>query len=143
MAAVHPEHHQPPGQTTGSPARPPQVLEGPALSFDLAAQAMRLRDEPGYRHGDRNANTIVHEPDFRIVMIALKSGARIQAHRAAGRLSIQTLAGRLRLRLLDRTVELPAGHLLALEPDVSHDVEALDESTLLLTIARPADRVEG
>jgi quercetin dioxygenase-like cupin family protein len=119
------------------------MLAGPVLAFDLAAQAAQLRYEHGYREGERNAITLVHEPDFRIVMIGLRPGARIQEHRTAGRLSIQTLAGRLRLRLPEQTVELPAGHLLALEPGVTHDVEALEDSTLLLTVAWPAGRGEG
>ncbi len=62
----------------------------------------------------------------------------MEEHRAPGRLSIQTLTGHVRLQVLDQTIDLPAGHVLALDPDVAHDVEALDESAFLLTIAWPA-----
>jgi quercetin dioxygenase-like cupin family protein len=51
---------------------------------------------------------------------------------------LQTVSGRLRLRLPERdeTAELPAGHVLVLEPGVTHQVEALEGSVFLLTVAR-------
>jgi quercetin dioxygenase-like cupin family protein len=74
--------------------------------------------------------------------MALRPGVRIQKHETAGRMTIQTLSGALRLHLPDETVELPTGHLLTLDHGVPHDIEAIDESDLLLTIAwkEPASR---
>ncbi len=42
-----------------------------------------------------------------------------------------------RLHLPDASVEVPKGELLALDRDVSHDVEAIRQSTFLLILARP------
>jgi hypothetical protein len=42
-----------------------------------------------------------------------------------------------------RTDELPSGYLLTLEPNVAHDVEALDEIVFRLTVARPSGRDAG
>jgi hypothetical protein len=39
----------------------------------------------------------------------------------------------------DRVAELTSGHLLALDRSIKHDVEALEDSAFLLTIAWPAD----
>jgi len=75
--------------------------------------------------------------DFRIVLIALRANARMPDHRAEGRISVHTLRGHIRLRALQRTFDLPAGSLLALDRDLAHDVEALEDSVLLLTIAWP------
>jgi hypothetical protein len=36
--------------------------------------------------------------------------------------------------LPDQIVELPAGHLLMLDRGIAHDVQAVDESVLLLTM---------
>jgi quercetin dioxygenase-like cupin family protein len=36
-------------------------------------------------------------------------------------------------------VEVPAGHLLALDRGITHDVEAVEESVFLLTICWPED----
>lgn len=41
------------------------------------------------------------------------------------------------LKLPQQIVELPAGHLLALDRCVTHDVEAVEESVFLLTICWP------
>lgn len=123
------------GETTGTSERSPQRLAGTALAFDLAQEVARLRGEAAWQRGDRNAKILVKEPDFRIVLIALKAGARMEQHRAAGRISVQTLAGHLRMRVLEESVDLPVGHLVGVEYDVPHDVEALDESAFLLTIA--------
>jgi quercetin dioxygenase-like cupin family protein len=125
------------GQTSGTVERPAQSLTGTVLAFDLATEVAQLRAERGYREGERNAKTLVKAPDSRIVLTALRAGARVQEHHAAGRVAIQTISGRLRLQVLGQTLDLPAGHLLALEPDVSHDVEALEESAFLLTLAWP------
>jgi quercetin dioxygenase-like cupin family protein len=137
MAEKPGDSYQRRGTTTGSPQRPAEQLAGSILTFDLAREIERLRREPSYQQGNRNADTLVHEPDFRIVLVAMKSGGRLQEHHAAGPVSVQTLAGRVRLQLPDRTVDLPAGHLLALEPGIKHDVEALEESVFLLTVAWP------
>ncbi len=36
---------------------------------------------------------------------------------------------------MDETVDVPAGHLLAVEAGIEHEVEALEESAFLLTLA--------
>jgi quercetin dioxygenase-like cupin family protein len=123
------------GETTGTPERPAQRLAAPVLTFDLPAELAQLRGEPAWARGDRNAKTLVKEPDFRLVLVALKAGARLEEHLAPGRISIQTLEGQLRLRVAGEEVVLPAGHLVSLERDVPHDVEAEGESAFLLTIA--------
>jgi len=56
-------------------------------------------------------------------------------HRTAATISVQTLAGYIRLRLPDRTVELPTAQLLVLEQCVPHDVEAVEDSAFLLTLS--------
>ncbi len=127
----------PAGQTHGSLERPMHQVARALLTFDLAAEVERLHSEESWQQGMRNAKTLVREPDLRIVVIALRQGGRMEEHRAPGRISIQTLTGRLRLHVLDQTIDLPAGHVLALDPDVAHDVEAIDESAFLLTIAWP------
>lgn len=72
-----------------------------------------------------------------MVLIALKTHARLPGHQTDGRISIQTVAGHVLVRAQGRTFDLPTGRLLALDQGVPHDVEALDESTFLLTIAWP------
>ncbi len=117
------------------PARVPHDLSGSVLAFDLAKEANRLRDESPWSQHGRNAVTLVKHSDLRIVFILMKAGARLQEHHAGARISVHALSGHVQLHLRGETTDLPAGHLLALERDIPHDLEALEESSVLLTLA--------
>lgn len=129
-ARTHPE-----GQTTGTSERPAQHLTGPVLVFDLESSLAQLHREEAWRRGDRNAMTLAKGPDLRIVLVAMKEGARLPAHQTSARLAIQTLSGSLRLQLADHAVDLPQGNLLTLDPELEHSIEARAQSAFLLTIA--------
>lgn len=133
----------PAGQTHGSPWRPMHEVARALLTYDLDREVEQRRAEEGWRQGTRNAKTLAKEPDLRIVVIVLRQGGRMEEHRAPGRLSIQTLTGRVRLRVRDQTIDLPAGQILLLDPDIAHDVEALEESAFLLTIAWPTGATQA
>jgi quercetin dioxygenase-like cupin family protein len=113
-------------------------LAQPLLQFDLAAEIEQLRREESWQRGTgRSSRTIVKQPDFRIVLVAMKAATEMKEHRAEGRISIQTIIGNVRLKLPQQTVEVPAGHLLVLDRCITHDVEAVEESAFLLTICWP------
>jgi quercetin dioxygenase-like cupin family protein len=116
--------------------RAAEPLQSPMLSFDLNEEIKGLREEDAWQAG-RNSKTMVKHPDFRVVLTVLKSGTRLQEHKAAGRISVQAVAGRIRMHVQDEVFDLPAGHLLVLERALPHDVEALEDSAFLLTIAWP------
>ena len=73
----------------------------------------------------------------------MKSGTRMRQHRAEGRVSIQLLEGHVCIHLADRRVNVSAGHLVALDCGVLHDVEGLEESALLLTISWRGDKSDA
>ncbi len=108
------------------------------MEFDLPAEIEQLHREPAWESG-RNSKTLVKHEDFRIVLTALKPGASMADHHADGRISVQTLAGHVHMQLPDRVVDLPTGGMLALDTAVPHDVEALEPSAILITIAWPGD----
>lgn len=118
------------------PQRVPDLTAGPSLEFDLAAEIEKLRRETAYESG-RNAKTMAKYEDFRIVLTAIKGGTHVQEHHSAGRISVQTVAGHIRMRALDHEFDLPLGRLLVLDRGVQHDVEALQDSAFLLTVAWP------
>jgi quercetin dioxygenase-like cupin family protein len=128
---------RPSGETGGSPQRQPRQVAAPVLDFDLAAELASLRQEASWQRGDRNARTLVEEPSLRIVLIAARAGARFREHHTRGWVSLQTLAGHGRVHLATGPADVPAGHLLALQHALPHDVEAVEESTFLLTVAWP------
>jgi quercetin dioxygenase-like cupin family protein len=112
-------------------------LAGRLLQFDLAAETEQLRKEGPWKNTSRNAKTLVKHADLRIVLIAMKRGTRMEGHKTDESISIHALRGSLRLHLPEQTVELPAGRLLALGRSLPHDVEALEDSSFLLTISWP------
>src|SRR5579864_412939 len=111
-------------------------LAEPLLQIDLDQELQQLRREDSrQRETGRSSKTLAKYPDFRIVLILMKSGTEMRQHRAEGRISIQQLKGQVRIHLANREVTLSTGHLLVLDCGVLHDVEALEESALLLTIS--------
>jgi len=111
-------------------------LAEPLLQIDLDQELQQLRREDSWqRETGRSSKTLAKYPDFRIVLILMKSGTRMRQHKAEGRISIQQLKGKVCIHLAERKVTLSAGHLLVLDCGVLHDVEALEESALLLTIS--------
>ena len=116
------------------PHAPP--MADPFLEFDLPAEIQRLHAETTWNTG-QNARTLAKYADFRVVLIAFAADARIREHRTEGRISIHVLSGHVQLRASGRTFNLRAGGLLALDHGVPHDVHALEESAILLTIAWP------
>ena len=123
---------QPHAPARKRPHAPP--LTNAFLEFDLMAEIDCLHDETTWNTG-HNARTLIKYDDFRVVLIALKVGARIPEHTANGRISLHALSGHTRLNASGRTFDLRAGSLVALDSDVPHDLEALQESAILLTIA--------
>lgn len=127
--------HNPPGWTSTTSERPAQHMTATALSFDLDREVKQLRSEPGWLRGDHDAKTLVKEAELRVVLTVLKTGARLSRHETGARFTLQVLSGRLRLRLPDSTVELERGQLVALDKDVPHEVDAIEESAFLFTLA--------
>jgi len=117
-------------------ARALEPTEGPSLIFDLAEQIQHLRHEPYWQSG-RNSKTIVKYPDLRIVLTAIRGNTAIHEHHSAGRISVQTVEGPLRMHAGGREFDLPAGRVLVLDRDTPHDVVAVEDSAFLLTMTWP------
>jgi quercetin dioxygenase-like cupin family protein len=120
-------------------------MEGHAYlrTHDLSAEHMLLDlgEVVTQLHGDRTpgqtrrAVTLVKQGGMSVVLTHLHSGATLQEHGAPGTATVQVLDGHVRVQIGDKTLEAPAGRLIAFDSGVRHSVEALEDSTLLLTIA--------
>jgi len=113
-------------------------MSSPFLEFDLTSEVDRLHGESTWNTG-QNARTLIKYDDLRVVLIALKGGARIPEHKTNGRISVQVLSGHVRLNASGRAFNLLPGSGLSREECAPHDLEALEDSALLLTIAWPGD----
>lgn len=129
-----------PGEASKTLIRLPQ-LAAPALKICLPTAIKEQQKQESWLRGTgRSSTTLAKYPDLRVVLVSMKATTKMHEHKAAGRVSILTLNGCIRLHLLEQTVDVPAGHMLTLDCCVPHDVEALKQSTFLLTIAWAEER---
>lgn len=119
------------------PHTPP--MADPFMEFDLPTEIHRLHAETAWSTG-HNAKTLIKYDDLRVVVIALRAGTRVPEHKTEGRVSVHVLSGHVQVKASGRTFSLRSGGLLALDQGVPHDIEALEESALLLTLAWPGRR---
>ena len=128
-----------PGDSAKALNRLPQ-LATPRLHFNMTEEIRQLHQQEAWQRGTgRSSKTLVKYPDFRLVLVTMKSNTIMKEHRAEGRISIHTLVGHVRVKLESEVVEVPAGELLVLDCGIPHDVEATKESAFLLTIAWPKE----
>lgn len=107
--------------------------------FDIDSEITKSEQSKPWASGI-HARTLLKKSDLRIVLIAMEKGAKMNEHHADGTISVQPVRGRIRLRALGQSQELQAGQLFTLGASIKHDVESLDESSFLLTIAWPTDQ---
>jgi quercetin dioxygenase-like cupin family protein len=115
------------------------VLAGRDGGCDVRSEIHRLHAETTWSTG-HNARTLIKYDDFRVVLTALQASARVPTHKTEGRISIHVLSGHVQVKASERTFSLHPGGLLALDQGVPHDIEALEESAFLLTLAWPGRR---
>lgn len=119
-------------------SRLPQ-LANEVIRQNIGSELARLKAASSWqRESGRSSETLVKYEEFRIVLVRMKAGSYMSHHRAEGPISIQAIQGKIRVHLPeDRMHDLEVGDLLTLERGLEHDVEALEESAFLLTIAWP------
>jgi len=115
------------------------ALGAEVIRRNIKDELEKLKQAPSWqRESGRSSETLVKYNEFRIVLVRMKPGSYMSHHRAEGPISIQVIQGKIRVHLPeDRLNELEPGELLTLDRCLEHDVEALEESAFLLTIAWP------
>ena len=85
----------------------------------------------------RSAQTVYggHEHVLRQTIIALSAGYILDEHENPGEATLYVLKGRVRLRSEGDSWEGSAGDLLIV-PQARHSVEAVEDSAVLLTVAK-------
>lgn len=110
------------------PAPPDGPVDLVTLGDEVLAQARELQT-------GRSARTLTPGAGARLkqTLLAVTEGSGLQEHRAPGAATIQVLRGEVRMQAADTALELSAGEW-ALIPDETHDLRALSDATLLLTV---------
>lgn len=104
------------------------------FSIDATARELLGRAREG---GGRAADTVIggHEKVLRQTVIALATGAALGEHENPGEATVHVLSGRVRLAAGGDSWEGRTGDLLEV-PDGKHSLEALEDSAVLLTVAK-------
>ena len=100
----------------------------------LARQQLKLAATAG---GGHTADTVYggHEKMLRQTVIGMTEGARLAEHENPGEATVQVLEGRVRLTAGDLSWEGRTGDLIIV-PDSRHSLQALEDSAVLLTVAK-------
>jgi len=105
------------------------------ISLDaLATQQLEL----AAAHGGRcAADTVVggHERVLRQTVIAMIKGTELDEHNNPGEATVHVLRGRVRLTSKGQSWAGRSGDLLKV-PDARHGLQALEDSAILLTVAK-------
>ena len=86
----------------------------------------------------RSAQTVYggHEHVLRQTLVALRAGSVLQEHENPGEATLHVLQGRVTLAAGEAAWTAPPGDLIII-PDSRHSVEAVEDSVVLLTVAKP------
>lgn len=105
--------------------------------FSLVAIGRQQLDAARAAASGRAAQTVYggHEHVLRQTLIALRAGARLDEHDSPGEATVQVLSGRIVLTSPTASWEGATGAMIVVPPE-RHAVEALEDSTFLLTVAK-------
>jgi len=109
-----------------------QTISLDALARDLLGRAASAG-------GGHTADTVVggHERVLRQTVIAMVEGAVLSEHENPGEATVHVLSGEVRLVSGEESWAGRPGNLIVV-PDARHRLEALVDSTVLLTVAKLA-----
>jgi quercetin dioxygenase-like cupin family protein len=107
--------------------------------FSLTALAREQLDRARTAQSGRSASTVYggHEHTLRQTVIALLEDRMLDEHENPGEATVHVLTGRVRLAADKATWEGRAGDLLIV-PAAAHSLHALEDSAILLTVAKIA-----
>jgi len=120
-----------------------RTLDEPMMVFDLEPQVRELRADESYRRTGRLGRTLARSGRLRLVLVALNDDIEIGTHQADSPMTLQLVQGRLGFRINGESHELRQGQVLFFGPGDAHDIRALEESALLLTLSAVGDDFGG
>lgn len=113
------------------------MLAAPLLCFDFAEELEGLKAERPYREQDRNAKTLVKSKAFRLVLVALKVGARFEEDDPRGYVSLLVRQGHVSLHVGDESTEVGTGQIAAIATGHRWWAIATEESVVVLHFSWP------
>ena len=109
-------------------------LKDTLLSFSINNETDKLKSETAWIKGDHNAVTLQKNSNLRVVLISLRKGATLHEHKVEGPITLFVLSGKMNFITGEEKVIVGGNEFIVLEKATPHDVEALEDTTFILTI---------
>lgn len=110
-------------------------LDAPLATFDLRALVQQIKNEEGWRKGERSTMALFKTERMRVMLVALRAGTKLSSHRADGPITVQVVEGRITFNAESQNVTLAEGQMLSLQSGLPHAVDAPEDAVFLLTVA--------
>ena len=104
-----------------------EAAPGNLIVFDVRKLA-RFREE------GPNVQVLSDIGTARLVLFAFKAGQQLREHRTSSQILVQALRGRVMFTAAGNSIRLQAGMVLQVEAQVPHQVVALTNAVLLVTM---------
>lgn len=113
--------------------REPRPIEG-VVTLSLMNEISALKREPSFRANGRNAKTLVKEHDVCVVLMIFQEGMSLHKHKESQSAIWHVLSGGIEVRTPSGNNAIWAGQMISVRGAEPHDVRALEESIVLLTM---------
>ncbi|MEK6481277.1 cupin domain-containing protein [Catalinimonas sp. 4WD22] len=114
-----------------------QKPDSPMLSFNFPSLIRQLKHEESWAKNGRGAKTLHKTETMRIILNTMKPGTEIKPHQASGPISVHVLEGQIKFSTEKEARILHQGEMLTLEQHIRHSVDAIEETSFLLTVSLP------
>lgn len=114
-----------------------RALQAPLLSFQIDEEIDKLKKETDWKEGHKDAITLQKSASLRVVLISMHKGATLKEHKVEGPITLFILSGNIIFSAADEKINVSKNELVVLDKTIPHDLEALEDSTFVLTIVQP------
>jgi len=102
----------------------------PGQPIDIAPLGAALRES--------STHAILKTRSLEVIRVVLRAGEALPPHNVRGELTLLCIEGAAEVSMDAAACQLHAGQLVLLPAQTQHDVRALEDTSLLLTIQLPA-----
>jgi quercetin dioxygenase-like cupin family protein len=122
-------------ETAAENSAPSRNLDDPIRLVDLKREIEEAWRQLPTTHAGHTARTLLKHSMHRVVLLVIKEGAVIPEHQADAESSLFVISGRVAVEVDGDRHELEQGGLLGLGFGVPHEVEAHEDTAILLTLS--------
>ncbi len=105
------------------------------MAIPHAAPGERIDLHPDDGGGERPGSVaLIRDEHFEVFRLVMEAGKALPEHEVASLITIQCLRGRVRVAMRGREEVLPGGSMMYLGSGEPHALEALEDSSVLVTM---------